>query len=103
MNANETWENEIKEISYSLNSTSMGSIKLGNLCCRKYFIEEEVISFSEDLRTTFSQLKYPYSESNILELKKTMCSFLNCEGGKIYIGIEKSKGGKNKVLTEIYT
>lgn len=32
-----------------------------------------------------------------------MCSFLNCEGGKIYIGIEKNKSGKNQIRTEIYT
>lgn len=61
-------------------------------------MEGEFINQGEDVRTAFFSMKYPFSDTSVLQLKRTICSFLNCEGGKLYIGINKVQAGKRQVL-----
>lgn len=47
-------------------------------------------------------MKQP-SENDFVKIQKIICSFLNCEGGKMYFGLEKSSGGKTVVKNYLYT
>ena len=46
----------------------------------------------EDTRTSFIQIRYPYNTRDTTKLKEIICSFLNCEGGVLFIGIFKDEG-----------
>lgn len=66
-------------------------------------IEGEVITDQDDRITTFLQIKYPFSSDNKIEIQRAICSFLNCEGGKIYLGVEKNEKGRRIVMPHIYS
>lgn len=67
------------------------------LCCQRYFIEDEEIRTSEGTRIAFLNGGSPFSNARTVEIKKIICSFLNSEGGILYIGIQKRENGKRYV------
>ena len=47
--------------------------------------------------------KFPYQYGDTITIKEIICSFLNAEGGILFIGIKKEKNGKRIVEGSEYT
>lgn len=74
-----------------------------SLCCRPFVVEGEIITDQDDQITTFLQINYPFTSDIKIELQRVICSFLNCEGGKIYLGVRKNEKGRKIVMCDIYS
>lgn len=83
-----------KDISDSNSSTKS---YYNYLCCQRYFIEDEEIRTSEGTRIAFLNGGSSFSNARTVEIKRIICSFLNSEGGILYIGIQKRENGKRYV------
>lgn len=57
------------------------------LCCRKFFYKDEVLDESESLTLEYKDYGYPWSQPLCHTIKKTICGFLNRNGGILLIGI----------------
>ena len=55
------------------------------------FYYNEFIQHDEELEIEYKQYAYPLNETLITILKKTICGFLNANGGRIYLGINDNK------------
>lgn len=73
------------------------------LCCRKFLYQGENIYENNDTRIELVNYNYPFKNQEILSIKKTICSFLNTEGGILYVGIEKSPNGKRTAIGAAYS
>eukprot|EP00331_Platyophrya_macrostoma_P000013 CAMPEP_0176405434 /NCGR_PEP_ID=MMETSP0127-20121128/334_1 /TAXON_ID=938130 /ORGANISM="Platyophrya macrostoma, Strain WH" /LENGTH=293 /DNA_ID=CAMNT_0017784489 /DNA_START=592 /DNA_END=1470 /DNA_ORIENTATION=+ len=55
---------------------------------RTYFIQNEILIPDENESIEYKRYNYPFSEDLEFTLKRTICSFLNKKGGRIYIGVQ---------------
>lgn len=67
------------------------------MCCRRYFFDQEILTQTDDTAISMVNYDYPYKISETIELKKIFCSFLNCEGGILYIGVTKDAAGRRRI------
>lgn len=65
---------------------------------RTFFYREEVLKEGEDEYIEFKNYIHPFSQEKIEEIKKQYCGFLNCQGGRIYLGITDQKVVKGMQL-----
>ncbi len=47
-----------------------------------------MLNVLEDTHVEFKNYNFPFSSDEINSIKKTICSFLNSFGGRIYLGIQ---------------
>ena len=64
---------------------------------RIYFYKNEQIIDDEDLLTEFKNYYFPLGKFQSEELSRQFCSFLNSDGGRLYIGINDDKSVKGVV------
>lgn len=67
---------------------------------RTHFDYLEKIKQDEDFVTEFKDYTFPFDDERIFTLKKTICSFLNRYGGRIYLGITDAKVVKGILLSD---
>ena len=65
---------------------------------RIYFYKNEQIIDDEDLLTEFKNYYFPLRKFQIEELSRQFCSFLNSDGGRLYLGIDDDKTVKGVVI-----
>ena len=58
---------------------------------RTYFVENEILTPDEDECIEYKDYRYPFNEEITKTLAKSICSFLNHKGGRIYIGVEDTQ------------
>ena len=58
---------------------------------RIYFFQNEQIISSKNELTEFKNYRFPLGKSQKEELKREICSFINSNGGRIYLGINKNR------------
>lgn len=62
-----------------------------NVCCNSFFYYDEELNADEGINIEFKNYTWPWKPSDeydcLFILKKTICAFLNTEGGVILIGI----------------
>lgn len=56
---------------------------------RTFFYKDEKINESRNQMIEFKQFSFPLNQDNRDEIKRHLCSFLNAEGGRLYIGINE--------------
>ena len=56
---------------------------------RTFFYKDEKIKESRNQMIEFKQFSFPLNQDNRDEIKRHLCSFLNAEGGRLYIGINE--------------
>lgn len=56
---------------------------------RTFFYKDEKIKESRNQVIEFKQFSFPLNQDNRDEIKRHFCSFLNAEGGRLYIGINE--------------
>jgi len=66
---------------------------------RKSFILNERVNEDENNAIEYKDFGYPFDKDRGFILQKTICSFLNRRGGRIYIGINDNKYVKGVYLT----
>jgi len=66
---------------------------------RRFFIKGEQLPFEESIEDEYKDYSLPLSDALERTLSKTICSFLNRNGGRIYIGITDNKVVKGTKLT----
>ena len=70
---------------------------------RIYFYKDEQIIEEENLYTEFKNYYFPLGQNQKDELKRQFCSFINSNGGRLYIGISDQKIIKGVVTNEKVT
>jgi predicted HTH transcriptional regulator len=72
------------------------------LCCRTFFFDQERILPGEDKVTEYKSYKFPFNPISFETFKKTICGFLNCCGGDIYIGVKETTNKKYRYVLGNY-
>jgi len=58
------------------------------LCCRPSFVYGEKLIEDEDMTIKYKNFKWPFEDKDLkFVLKKEICSYLNSQGGSIFIGV----------------
>ena len=70
---------------------------------RIYFYKDEQIIDSEDEKTEFKNYYFPLGPNKREKLKRQICSFINSNGGRLYIGIADNRIIKGVVTIEKIT
>jgi len=84
-----------------LEAISLNSLpKEEQLAHRVNFFQGESIPFSESEQNEYKDYSFPFNESLEKTLTKTVCSFLNQKGGRIFIGITDNKVVKGIQLSQ---
>ena len=65
---------------------------------RTFFYKDEKIKESRNQMIEFKQFSFPLNQDNRDEIKRHLCSFLNAEGGRLYIGINEKNTVEGIVL-----
>ena len=84
---------------------SVATVKITNetkmqkdyICCRTYFFEGERLKENENESLAYLNCNFPFKNLDMVRIKEIMCSFLNSDGGNIFIGVNKSENGQKIV------
>lgn len=74
------------------------------LCCRTFFVKNEIIEQPENLRIEYKYYAFPFYDNSgevpgkREKIKRTLCGFLNSEGGTIYFGIKELPETRRRII-----
>ena len=85
-NNNNNNKNNYEDI---IKNNEIDEIKGISLDKRTFFYKDEKIKENINQVIQFKNYSFPLNEDNSDEIKKHLCSFLNSEGGRLYIGIDE--------------
>lgn len=74
-----------------LTTNELNKLKEIPLKDRTFLYKDEELSEGENEYIEFKNYTYPFSQEKIDEIKRQYCGFLNCQGGRIYLGINDLK------------
>ena len=72
-----------------IKNNEIDEIKGISLDKRTFFYKDEKIKENRNQVIEFKNYSFPLNEENSDEIKRHLCSFLNSEGGRLYIGIDE--------------
>ena len=72
-----------------IKNNEIDEIKGITLDKRTFFYKDEKIKENRNQVIEFKNYSFPLNEENSDEIKRHLCSFLNSEGGRLYIGIDE--------------
>ena len=72
-----------------IKNNEIDEIKGISLDKRTFFYKDEKIRENINQVIEFKNYSFPLNEDNSEEIKRHLCSFLNSEGGRLYIGIDE--------------
>lgn len=73
-----------------IKNNEIDEIKGITLDKRTFFYKDEKIKENRNQVIEFKNYSFPLNEENSDEIKRHLCSFLNSEGGRLYIGIDEN-------------
>ena len=73
-----------------IKNNEIDEIKGITLDKRTFFYKDEKIKENRNQVIEFKNYSFPLNEENSDEIKRHLCSFLNSEGGRLYIGIDET-------------
>lgn len=68
------------------------------ICCRTFFVQDELISEAESEHREYKHYTLPFNDIKTTTLCKTITAFLNHQGGIIYLGIKEEVNKLRKAV-----